>query len=70
MHDRSDSMGTDVYKEYIGKRVYHKSNKAHGTVTYCDGIYIKIRFEEGKRIGQEVKLSLKACLEKGLLQLS
>lgn len=66
----SDSMGTDVYKEYIGKRVYHKSNKAHGTVTYCDGIYIKIRFEEGKRIGQEVKLSLKACLEKGLLQLS
>lgn len=61
--------GTDVYREYIGRHIYHKEYKSHGTVTNCDGTYIEVQFEDGNRIGQNVKFSLQVCLEKELLQL-
>ena len=62
-------VGTDVYKEYIGKRIYHKGHRAYGTVISCDGTYIEVRFNDGNRAGQKVRFSLQMCLEKGLLQL-
>lgn len=61
--------GTDVYKEYVGKRVYHKGHKANGTVISCDGTYIDVHFEDGNREGKTVRFLLKMCLEKGMLQL-
>lgn len=61
--------GTAVYKEYVGKRVYHKGHKSHGTVISCDGTYIEVHFEDGNRAGKNVRFSLQMCLEKGLLQL-
>lgn len=63
------SAGTDVYKEYVGKRIYHKGHKAHGTVISCDGTYIEVQFEDGNRAGQNVRFSLQMCLGKGLLEL-
>lgn len=59
--------GTDVYKEYIGKRVYHKGYKAYGGVTECDGKYIHVFFEDGKKAGEEVTFSLEMCLKNGLI---
>ena len=38
--------GTDVYKEYIGKRVKHKAG-GKGIVKSVDGKYISIQFENG-----------------------
>lgn len=67
--DEVANAGTDVYKEYVGKRVYHQGHKAHGTVISCDGTYIEVQFEDGSRVGQKVKFLLQMCLEKGLLQL-
>ena len=61
--------GTDVYKEYVGKRIYHKGYKAHGIVISCDGTYLEVQFKDGNRAGQNVRFSLQMCLEKGLLQL-
>jgi hypothetical protein len=66
--------GTDVYKEYIGKRIFHKGYKAYGTVTSCNGKYIKVRFENGKDRGRDLAglekaFSLEVLLDKKLLQL-
>lgn len=60
--------GTDVYKEYIGKRVLHKS-VGYGTVKSCDGKYLGIEFDEGPKAGKVVNYSLEACLSKGLIQI-
>ena len=59
--------GTDVYKEYIGKRVLHKS-VGYGVVRTCDGKYLGIEFEEGLKAGKITNYSLEACLSKGLIQ--
>ena len=67
--DEPVNAGTDVYKEYVGKRIYHKGHKAHGTVISCDGTYLEVQFEDGNRAGQNVRFSLQMCIEKGLLQL-
>lgn len=61
------NVGTDVYKEYIGKRIYHTGHKAYGIVINCDGTNIEVQFENGNRAGQNVKFSLQMCIEKGLL---
>ena len=60
--------GTDVYKEYIGKRVLHKS-VGYGVVRTCDGKYLGIEFEEGPKAGKITNYSLEACLSKGLIQI-
>ena len=60
--------GTDVYKEYIGKRVLHKS-VGYGVVRTCDGKYLGIEFEEGLKAGKITNYSLEACLSKGLIQI-
>ncbi|WP_026491444.1 sacsin N-terminal ATP-binding-like domain-containing protein [Butyrivibrio sp. XPD2002] len=60
--------GTDVYKEYIGKRIRHIS-EGFGVVKSCDGKYFGIEFEKGPKAGKETKYSIEACLSKGLIQL-
>ena len=60
--------GTDVYKEYIGKRVLHKS-VGYGVVRTCDGKYLGIEFEEGPKAGKVTNYSLETCLSKGLIQI-
>ena len=60
--------GTDVYKEYIGKRIHHIS-EGYGVVKSCDGKYFGIEFEKGAKAGKETKYSIEACLSKGLIQL-
>lgn len=60
--------GTDVYKEYIGKRVLHKS-VGYGVVKICDGKYLGIEFEEGPKAGKVTNYSLEACLSKALIQI-
>ncbi len=60
--------GTVVYKEYIGKRVLHKS-VGYGVVRTCDGKYLGIEFEEGPKAGKVTNYSLETCLSKGLIQI-
>ena len=62
------SSGTDVYKDYIGKRIFHKS-EGYGIVTGCDGIYLEILFEKGSKAAKKTKYSLEACLSKGLIKI-
>lgn len=59
--------GTDVYKEYIGKRIFHTKQKMYGTVKTCDGKYLGIEFESGPKNGQISNYSLEMCLSNGLL---
>lgn len=61
--------GTDVYKEYIGKSVYHKGYRADGNVTECDGRYIKIYFKNGPKTGQTITFSLEVILKNSLIQI-
>ena len=60
--------GTDVYKDYIGKRIFHKS-VGYGVVRTCDGKYLGIEFEEGPKAGKVTNYSLEACLSRGLIQI-
>lgn len=60
--------GTDVYKEYIGKRVLYKS-VGYGVARTCDGKYLGIEFESGPKAGKVTNYSLEACLSKGLIQI-
>lgn len=60
--------GTDVYKEYIGKRVKHKAG-GKGIVKSVDGKYISIQFENGPKAGKTINYSLEMCINKGLLEL-
>lgn len=45
--DEPANTGTDVYKEYVWKLIYHKGHKAHG-------IYLEVQFEDSNRAGQTV----------------
>lgn len=60
--------GTDVYKDYIGKRILHKA-EGYGVVRTCDGKYLGIEFDEGPKAGKVTNYSLEACLSKGLIQI-
>lgn len=60
--------GTDVYKEYIGKRVCHKK-EGFGIVKTCDGKYLGIEFEQGEKAGCVTKYSLETCISNGLLKI-
>ena len=59
--------GTDVYKNYIGKRICHKS-EGYGVVRTCDGKYLGIEFEKGPKAGKVINYSLEVCLSKGLIK--
>lgn len=61
--------GTDVYKDYIGKRVFHTKQKMYGTVRTCDGKYLGIEFESGPKKGQVTNYSLEMCLSNGLIEI-
>ena len=58
----------DVYKDYIGRRVLHKS-VGYGVVRTCDGKYLGIEFEQGPKAGKMTNYSLETCLSKGLIQI-
>lgn len=60
--------GTDVYKDYIGKRILHKA-EGYGVVRTCDGKYLGIEFDEGPKAVKVTNYSLEACLSKGLIQI-
>lgn len=59
--------GTDVYKDYIGKRIYHTKQKMYGIVRTCDGEYLGIEFENGPKKGQVTKYSMQLCLSNELI---
>lgn len=61
-------LGTDVYKEYVAKRIRHK-NVGLGTVKTCDGKYLGIEFDKGPKAGSIVNYSIEACLSKGLIEI-
>ena len=60
--------GTDVYKEYIGKRILHRV-EGYGIVRTCDGKYLGIEFDEGPKAGKVTSYSLETCLSKGLIHI-
>ncbi len=60
--------GTDVYKDYIGKRIRHKFD-GYGIVRACDGKYLGIELEKGPKAGKVTDYSLEVCLSKGLIKI-
>ena len=60
--------GTDVYKEYIGKRILHKVDGS-GIVRTCDGERLEIEFDEGPKAGETKKYSIDKCISKELIQI-
>lgn len=60
--------GTDVYKEYIGKKVRHTA-EGTGIVRSCDGKYIGIEFSIGPKAGKTIIYSLEMCLNNGLIEI-
>ena len=68
MGDEEAHAGTDVYKEYIGKRIYHKA-EGYGVVRFCDGRFLGIEFEKGQKAGKVTNYSLEVCLSKRLIQI-
>ena len=60
--------GTDVYKDYIGKRVKHKAGGT-GIVRGVDEKYISIEFEDGPKAGKTINYSLEMCINKGFLEI-
>ena len=60
--------GTDVYKDYIGKRVKHKAGGT-GIVRNVDEKYISIEFEDGPKAGKTINYSLEMCINKGFLEI-
>ena len=66
--DEEVHAGTDVYKEYVGKKVYHKTDGC-GVVRTYDGKYLGIEFEKGQKAGKVTNYSLEVCLSKGLIQI-
>lgn len=59
--------GTDVYKDYMDKRVYHKGKKAHATVKTCDGKYLGLEFDYNP--GKVSNYDLEMCISKGLIEI-
>ena len=59
--------GTDIYKDYIGKRVYHKGKRAHAVVKTCDGKYLGLKFENNP--GKVSNFDLEMCLSKGWIEI-
>lgn len=58
-----------VYREYIGKRVFHRTQKAYAKVVDCDGTYFKLQFESGVKAGQTVSYSMAMCIDNGWLEI-
>lgn len=58
-----------VYREYIGKRVFHKTQKVYAKVVDCDGKYFKLQFESGVKAGQIVSYSMAMCIDNGWLEI-
>ncbi len=59
--------GTDVFKAYIGKTVFHSGKKAYATVMDCDEKYIELLFEGNEE--NPKKFSLELCLQKNWIRL-
>jgi len=61
--------GLNVYKAYIGKRVFHRISKFSGKVTACDGKYIFVLAEDGDKQGEIIKYALSNCIKDNLLKI-
>ena len=59
--------GTDIYKEYIGKRVYHKGKRAYAVVKTCDGKYLGLEFDNSP--GKVSNFDLEMCLSKEWIEI-
>ena len=62
---RSDA---DIYLEYVGKRVYHRTQKRYAKVIACDGQYFTLRFETGDKAGKDVNYSMAMCIDNRWLE--
>ena len=60
--------GTDIYKDYVGKKIKHKAGGI-GIVRTCNGKYIGIEFGTGPKAGKTINYSLEMCLSNGLIEL-
>ncbi len=67
---KKDDHTINVYKEYVGKKIYHRGYQAYGKVISCDGVYIDIKFYDGKSAGMIKRFSLQTCLKNSLLEMS
>lgn len=61
--EKEISDAAKAYKEYIGKRVFHRAKKAYAKVMACDGSYITLNFESGGKAGKNVQYDLAMCLK-------
>ncbi len=55
------------YHQLVGKRVFHSAEHAPALVLSCDGKYITLRFESGRKANSTVEYSLEKCLDNHLL---
>lgn len=60
---------TIVYREYLGKRVYHRTQKAYAIVKACDGQYLTLEFEDGPKAGKTVSYSMAMCIDNDWLEI-
>ena len=69
--EEQDELQSDlvVYKEYVGKRVFHKTQRAYAKVVGCDGKYFTLRFEDGPKKGQDVNYSMSMCIDNRWLEI-
>lgn len=67
MEDLQSDM--DAYKEYVGKRVYHRTQKAHAIVKDFDGVYFNLEFEDGPKAGKTISYSMAMCVDNDWLEI-
>lgn len=67
---KNTSDAEKTYKEYVGKRVFHRAMKAYAKVTACDGSFITLNFESGDKAGKNIKYDLGTCLKNQWLDIA
>ncbi len=69
--DSEEELQSDmaVYLEYLGKRVYHRTQKAYALVKSCDGKYITLAFEDGPKAGDTINYDMAMCIDNDWLEI-
>ncbi len=62
---QSDTSASD---NLIGKRIFHKTEKAYARVIECNGDHIVLRFESGHKSGRNITYSRDKCLDNGWIE--
>lgn len=68
LEEEEPQSDTNAYRELVGRRVFHKSKKAYARVVGCDEEYVVLNFENGDKVGQDVKYDLTMCLDNGWIE--